>query len=209
MKYRVLLAFLLCLAVLSGCFGKKVDLSKALESTVGINGDGTINELAVESFEESYYSLDELNAYIQEQVDYFNEMNPQPQPSKSDGDQVLAVTVKAAELTDEGKQARLELEYLNVDLYNSFNGSSLRILSAAEAAASAELADIGELTDTKTGAALALSDISGLDKLQAASVAAPMRLTTAGKIVYYGGDLSLVDDHTVQTGEGRAVIIFK
>ena len=211
MKHRVLLAFLLCLAVLSGCSGKKVDLSKASESTVGVNGDGTIDELSVESFEESYYSLDELTAYVQEQVDYFNGANPQPQPEtkKSDADEVLAVTVKAVEVDAEEKRARLELSYLNADLYNSFNDASLRFMTVTEAQGASELADIGELTDTKTGEMTALADLSDSDKLHVVSAAASMRLMTAGKIVYYGGDLSLIDDYTVQTGDGRAVIIVK
>lgn len=42
MRHRVLLAVLLCMTLLAGCSGRKVDLSNETVSTIGVNGDGSV-----------------------------------------------------------------------------------------------------------------------------------------------------------------------
>ena len=62
MRHRVLLAVLLCMTLLAGCSGRKVDLSNETVSTIGVNGDGSVEEVVVETFDKDYYSLTELTA---------------------------------------------------------------------------------------------------------------------------------------------------
>ena len=96
MRHRVLLAVLLCMTLLAGCSGRKVDLSNETVSTIGVNGDGSVEEVVVETFDKDYYSLTELTAYVNKQVDAFNQANPQEQPEnkKADDPEITAVTVR-------------------------------------------------------------------------------------------------------------------
>ena len=77
MKHCILPAVLLCMTLLAGCTGRKVDLSNVTESTIGVNGDGSVEEVVIESFDKEYYSLSDLTAYVNKQVDAFNQANPQ------------------------------------------------------------------------------------------------------------------------------------
>ena len=69
MKHCILPAVLLCMTLLAGCTGRKVDLSNVTESTIGVNGDGSVEEVVIESFDKEYYSLSDLTAYVNKQVD--------------------------------------------------------------------------------------------------------------------------------------------
>ena len=80
MKHCILPAVLLCMTLLAGCTGREVDLSNVTESTIGVNGDGSVEEVVIESFDKEYYSLSDLTAYVNKQVDAFNQANPQEQP---------------------------------------------------------------------------------------------------------------------------------
>ena len=81
-KHCILPAVLLCMTLLAGCTGRKVDLSNVTESTIGVNGDGSVEEVVIESFDKEYYSLSDLTAYVNKQVDAFNQANPQEQPKE-------------------------------------------------------------------------------------------------------------------------------
>ena len=86
MKHCILPAVLLCMTLLAGCTGRKVDLSNVTESTIGVNGDGSVEEVVIESFDKEYYSLSDLTAYVNKQVDAFNQANPQEQPKDMKSD---------------------------------------------------------------------------------------------------------------------------
>lgn len=211
MKIKVLIAVVLCMAVLAGCSEKKVDLSRVIESTVGVNADGSIDEVIIEPFEQSYYSLEELQAYVDEEVAEFNQANPQEQPEnqKADDEEITAVTVQSVEVDEEGKTARLALGYLTDDLYNAFNESNVQFLSMEEAAADTSISGITDFVSTKQEETKAFSDFAESAKLHVVCTDAPMRIQTSGKIMYYSKEVSLIDDHTVQTSEGLSVIVFK
>ena len=131
MRHRVLLAVLLCMTLLAGCSGRKVDLSNETVSTIGVNGDGSVEEVVVETFDKDYYSLTELTAYVNKQVDAFNQANPQEQPEnkKADDPEITAVTVQYVESDEDAKTATMALGYLNMDIYDSFNETNFKFLS--------------------------------------------------------------------------------
>ncbi len=210
MKIKVFIAVILCMAVLAGCSGK-VDLSKVTESTIGINGDGSIDEVVIESFEQSYYSLEELQAYVEEEVAEFNRAHPQEQPKdqKADDEEITAMTVLSVEVDEEEKTARLALSYRTDDLYNAFNASAIHFYSMDEASAEASIAEVKNLSSAKEGKTADFSEIAGSKKLHVVCTDGPARLKMSGRILYYSKEASLIDDHTVQTPEGFSVIVFK
>ena len=143
MRHRVLLAVLLCMTLLAGCSGRKVDLSNETVSTIGVNGDGSVEEVVVETFDKDYYSLTELTAYVNKQVDAFNQANPQEQPEnkKADDPEITAVTVQYVESDEDAKTATMALGYLNMDIYDSFNETNFKFLSMEEAASDKSISD--------------------------------------------------------------------
>lgn len=210
MKYKILLAVFLCAVMLGGCSGK-VDLSKVTQSTLGVNADGSIDEVVIESFDKAYYSLDELKAYVDEQAAEFNKANPQEQPEnqKADAEEQTAITVHSVEVDEEQKTARLELGYLSVDLYNAFNKANLQMLTMEEALASDSVVAAGELIQVKTGETAVLKDFADQTKWHVLVADTPVQIQTVGKIMYYSKTASLIDKNTVQTTEGQSVVVFK
>ncbi len=209
MRYRVLLAAFLCMAVLAGCSGKKVNLANVTESTVGINADGSVDEVVIESFDKDYYSLEELTDFVNEAVAVFNEANPQEQPeNQKNGEAAAAITVQAVEENEDEKTARMALSYLNTDIYNGFNGTGLQFMSVEEAASEDSIAGT-DLISVKTGEPAAFGDLAGSEKLYVVCTSESLQIRTSGRIVYYSEAASLIDDHTVSTAEGQSVIVFK
>ena len=147
MKHCILPAVLLCMTLLAGCTGRKVDLSNVTESTIGVNGDGSVEEVVIESFDKEYYSLSDLTAYVNKQVDAFNQANPQEQPKdkKSDDEEITAVSVHYVETDPDAKTAAMALGYLNMDIYDAFNETDFEFLSMEEAASDERIADIDGL----------------------------------------------------------------
>ena len=120
MKHCILPAVLLCMTLLAGCTGRKVDLSNVTESTIGVNGDGSVEEVVIESFDKEYYSLSDLTAYVNKQVDAFNQANPQEQPKdkKSDDEEITAVSVHCVETDPDAKTAAMALTDNSVSIDN-------------------------------------------------------------------------------------------
>lgn len=208
MRIKFLAAVLACMALLSACSGK-VDLSKVTESTVGVNADGSIDEVIIESFDASYYTLEGLTAFVEEEVDAFNGEYPQEQPENlKEGEEITAITVQSVEANDEQKTARLAMAYLDAELYNLFNGANLQVLTIKDAAAQDTLTDL-EYTEVKTGETIRFNDFADSSKLHIVCTDAAMRIQTGGKILYHSKEITLIDSHTVQTAEGLSVIVFK
>lgn len=211
MKHCILPAVLLCMTLLAGCTGRKVDLSNVTESTIGVNGDGSVEEVVIESFDKEYYSLSDLTAYVNKQVDAFNQANPQEQPKdrKSDDEEITAVSVHYVETDPDAKTAAMALGYLNMDIYDAFNETDFEFLSMEEAASDERIADIDGLVEVKSGEETTFKDLSEHKHLHLIYTDNSVRIQTNGKIMYYSKNVSLVDDHTVQTSDDPSVILFK
>ena len=211
MKHCILPAVLLCMTLLAGCTGRKVDLSNVTESTIGVNGDGSVEEVVIESFDKEYYSLSDLTAYVNKQVDAFNQANPQEQPKdkKSDDEEITAVSVHYVETDPDAKTAAMALGYLNMDIYDAFNETDFEFLSMEEAASDERIADIDGLVEVKSGEETTIKDLSEHKHLHHIYTDSSVRIQTNGKIMYYSKNVSLVDDHTVQTSDDPSVILFK
>lgn len=211
MKHCILPAVLLCMTLLAGCTGRKVDLSNVTESTIGVNGDGSVEEVVIESFDKEYYSLSDLTAYVNKQVDAFNQANPQEQPKdrKSDDEEITAVSVHYVETDPDAKTAAMALGYLNMDIYDAFNETDFEFLSMEEAASDERIADIDGLVEVKSGEETTFKALSEHKHLHLIYTDSSVRIQTNGKIMYYSKNVSLVDDHTVQTSDDPSVILFK
>ena len=190
MKHCILPAVLLCMTLLAGCTGRKVDLSNVTESTIGVNGDGSVEEVVIESFDKEY-------------------PQEQPKDKKSDDEEITAVSVHYVETDPDAKTAAMALGYLNMDIYDAFNETDFEFLSMEEAASDERIADIDGLVEVKSGEETTFKDLSEHKHLHLIYTDSSVRIQTNGKIMYYSKNVSLVDDHTVQTSDDPSVILFK
>ena len=103
----------------------------------------------------------------------------------------------------------MALGYLNMDIYDAFNETDFEFLSMEEAASDERIADIDGLVEVKSGEETTFKDLSEHKHLHLIYTDSSVRIQTNGKIMYYSKNVSLVDDHTVQTSDDPSVILFK
>lgn len=90
--------------VLAGCSG---GLSADV-STVQVDKKGKVTGLTVESFEKDYYSKEDLESFITEQVEDYTSQNPDS-------------TVEVKDISVEEQVAKVMVEYADSEEYASFN----------------------------------------------------------------------------------------
>ena len=180
MRHRVLLAVLLCMTLLAGCSGRKVDLSNETVSTIGVNG-----------------AFNQANP------------QEQPENKKADDPEITAVTVQYVESDEDAKTATMALGYLNMDIYDSFNETNFKFLSMEEAASDKSISDMNGLVEVKSGEEKSFSDLTEHTHLHLIYTDSSVHIQTGGKIMYYSKDASLTDDYTIQTSDSPSVVLFK
>jgi hypothetical protein len=95
------------ISLISGCATKFPDTD-----TVYIQKNGEISEASVESFDKKYYSQDELESYIKDEISDYKKKH-------DDG------SVKLTSLKMEDKKAKLMIKYDGYQSYSDFNGKKL------------------------------------------------------------------------------------
>lgn len=98
---------ILMISLISGCATKFPDTD-----TVYIQKDGEISEASVESFDKKYYSQDELESYIKDEISDYKKSH--------DGGSVKMTSFKM-----DGKKAKLMMKYDGYQSYSDFNGKKL------------------------------------------------------------------------------------
>ena len=124
-------------------------------------------------------------------------------------EEITAVSVHYVETDPDAKTAAMALGYLNMDIYDAFNETDFKFLSMEEAASDERIADIDGLVEVKSGEETTFKDLSEHKHLHLIYTDSSVRIQTNGKIIYYSKNVSLVDDHTVQTSNDPSVILFK
>lgn len=105
-KRMVALSCCIGMCMLMAACGTKLDVQ---ENTIALQRNGKILEAAVETFDQSYYKVDELNSYIQNAVDDY---------TAEHGKKSVSVT----ESKVEEKKAYLTLQYENAETFQDFSG---------------------------------------------------------------------------------------
>jgi hypothetical protein len=95
------------ISLISGCATKFPDTD-----TVYIQKNGEISEASVESFDKKYYSQDELESYIKDEISDYKKSH--------DGGSVKMTSFKM-----DGKKAKLMMKYDGYQSYSDFNGKKL------------------------------------------------------------------------------------
>lgn len=188
-KQKLLLTGLLAVIMLTGCGNplKKVDAN-----TIYLKEDASVSSVAIESFDKEIYDKDELQSFLDDEVNAYNS-------SKNDS---KAVLVNKLEVKD--NKALLMMDFKTVDDYNAFNGAEHKIGSISDFTIDSPVI----LAKTKKETALA--DLPDAEKLKVAYVKEPdikngdaMQVIVEGKVVAYSEGCELMSKKMVKTPNGQ------
>lgn len=189
-KVIPLITLVISIVLLSGCGEPKVPENPEEEMII-ISETGTVREILVESFDKDYYDIKELEAFVQEEVNLYNQKYSQNQSTP-----VMVGKVSILHSQDQGKCAKVEMTYLNCHAYAEYNEAILYYGSVAEGAylmgESLIPAEYEENTVIITNQ--------------------PMKLYAPGKVKWVSGSYPILEDGSVDlsklaAGEKVAVVM--
>ena len=188
-------------AVTLGCAGcgVKADMSKFSENTLAVNKDGSVTELAVESFGEAYYSLDDLKTYVNAQVDAYNSAHPPASGKEKDK------TITVDEVAVDEENARVVLTYESSQDYADFNYTKLEVINGAKLSGDAAALSLKDADGAEAG------NLSGLEKpedYEAVVVYTAQNIVVPGKIAYVSSNVTVLDQSLAQGDGTLAVILY-
>lgn len=115
---KILISGLICTLAFSGC--KKAWKFNPDENAIYIKQDKTIEEAAIGTFLENYYSEEELKAYANDTATSYNEINGKDKIT------VSSVTVK-------DNNAKVMMKYQSYEDYQNYNNTELFVGTISEA----------------------------------------------------------------------------
>lgn len=217
MKHKSILIFTAAV-LLTGCSDQSASVAFApAETSLYITGEGTVTSAAVETYENDYYSADELKAYAEKILTAFNG----PNGARSADGEAPETAAAVKECTMEDGTAKLLIDFKDADSYLEF----MEQYPDEESSVQIRTLDITTVSDGVakgyiTGAAF--TKLSGKEKqagsdevmkqskLNVAAVEGPALIQTDGKIQYISSGVTVEGDNLVRTpDEGVSYIVFK
>ncbi len=182
------ISLLISVAVMAGLLaGCGTDYYTA-DSTVFVSKKGSVVSTDVEQFDTSTYKEDDLQEYVDQSIDTYND--------KNDG------AVKLKKLTVEDGKASLTIKYDSAEEYTGFNGIELFSGTIAEALAAGYdfKVDFAAIDDGKAKAC-DTSEFMDDDGYKVVVYKGSSNIHVDGKILYASiKDVKLVDEKTVSIG---------
>ena len=191
---------LLLAGAIMGCGGSSLNMKKVEVTTVGVAKDGTVKEMVVEKLDQTYYSFDDMSAFINEQVEEFNSENPS---EDSNGKSTEGVTVDSIDKSEENDQVRVGTTYASADIYTLFTGQKLQVTDVSDSGLLSEY----DYVEYKSGDNKTYDDFSSESGLKAVVTDFSVNVMVAGKVVYYSKNVVSVDKNTCTTADGEISVI--
>ncbi len=206
----ILLAGLLCCTA-GGCMVKTADTKAVMdtllvkeregEQSVYIGGDDTFTDVIAESFQEDYYSLEELETMITEEITAYNEQNPQEE----------GTAMKMVSLEVEEEEAVLFMNYSTWEALSSYSAEE-EFLDAQ--LSSAVMTETDTLTGSFVNAEGEAEDAEAILKKAAkkkyhkiAAEGTALTIYLERPIVCVSDNVTIVDEYTVQVTADESIII--
>lgn len=179
----------ICMYVLTGCgtVAKKYD-----KNTLIVGGNGSLTEVAIEDFKGTSVNADNLETYIEEQIDQFN------------GEQGNVVKKTFLDTEDLSK-VKLVLKYKDMTAYNGFNLLECQLDSFENMKED----DMRGVYTSVDGKSVKYAELSEMDKTKVLVLSEATDVVIKGKILYYNEEVSIKDDLITTKGDKNAIIIFK
>ena len=175
--------------VLGGCtnYAKQYD-----DNTLVVNKNGSLVEISVEDFKDSKVSADKLSAYIDEQIEAYN------------NDTGNVIKKKSID-TEDMSHVKLVIQYKDIESYNGFNLLDYSIMDIGDVEESDLTGSFTSADDKKAGP----SDIVALERGKILTVSEATDIVIKGDILFYNGEVSVKDGVAVTSGKKDAIIVFK
>ncbi|MCI7796138.1 MAG: hypothetical protein MR528_07550 [Lachnospiraceae bacterium] len=212
MQHKKLLIFTTAAVILSGCSGQSATAAFApAETSLYITGEGTVTSATVETYENDYYSADELKAYAEEVLASFNI----PDGSAAEP----AATLR--ECTMENGTAKLLIDFKDAGSYLEFSEQypdeespvrikKLDITTVSDGVTKGYIAGASFTKVSGKEKQTASDEVMKQSKLNVAAVEGPALIQTDGKIQYISAGVTVEGDNLVRTpDEGLSYIVFK
>ena len=171
----------------------KLDAEDITVNTLVVNDEGTIQSAIVETFDKDYYDVEELEEFVKDDLDSFNEKND--------------TKISFVEAKVKKDKVVIVFDYKSIEEYSAYNEVKAYVLDADEAD-----------KDERVPSDLNVYDEDGVvpkdrvyenEKLITVVVDADTELVVNGKIKYYSGCEVTAENKVVAKAGERAVVVFK
>ena len=214
MKKKNVLIMAVSMAILTGCSGSSEQVFAPTESSLYITGEGVVTSATVETYEEDYYSADELKAFAEEMLAEFNSS-----VANASGEDGKAASVKECTMAD--VVAKLLIDFQDAETYLTFMEqypdeesaiqlSSLDITTVSDGITKGYLVG-GEFTKVAGDSQKVPADeVMKQSKLYVAAVEGASLIQTDGEIQYISDGVTVAGTNMIQTPADQvSYVVFK
>jgi hypothetical protein len=196
-KITLVLLGILLLIVMSGCGKDKVSISAedVTTNTIVIKKDNTVQSSIVEDFDKDYYSKEELETFINEEVTDYNKKNGENQ-----------IEMHSIQVTDQ--KASVVFNYIDIEDYSVFNGTSAKLLTTAQALQEESILSVLEFVDSKTGDTVPREVALSKEDATVLIIQEPLDIKIDGTILYYSNVVKSEKNVLQASGENLAIVVF-
>ncbi|MFV0343647.1 MAG: hypothetical protein ACK5JH_12305 [Anaerocolumna sp.] len=208
MKKSILVMVFCCVAIfLFGCNTQNtINIEETKSNTIFIKNDGTIQAATVETFDKDYYSSEELEAFITENMNDYNEANNKTANNEKQSESNPAISLESLKV-DKG-YAVLVLNYASIEDYNAFNEKSMVFTTLSDVnGKEITLPDV--YVSASDGAYVAPEVVLKNEKYKVIIVNDQTDLIIDGKIKYFTNGKLINKSRFEAGGEKESVIIYK
>ena len=213
MKNRCAWIMAVSMAILTGCAGTGAEQVFApTESSLYITSEGIVTSATVETYENDYYSAEELKAFAEEMLAEFND-------SVGASGEEAAATVKECTMAD--GVAKLLIDFQDAETYMTFmeqypddesaiQVSALDVTTVSDGITKGYL--VGENFTKIAGESKSVSadEVMKQSKLFVAAVEGASLIQTDGAIQYISDGVSVVGTNLIQTPADQvSYVVFK
>lgn len=196
-KVTLVLLGTLFLVVMTGCGKNKVSITAedVTTNTIVIKEDNTVQSSIVEDFDKEYYSQEELETFIKEEVTDYNVKNGE--------DQVKMDSIHVAD-----QKASVVFNYNDIDDYSVFNGISAKLLTTSQALQEDSILSIAEFVEVKSGDTVSRETALSREDATVLVIQEPLEIKIDGTILYYSNAQKEDKDVLQASGENITVVVF-
>lgn len=212
---RVFSVIFLCAVMLTGC-GSALATEDITASTLSITKEGAVTAWLVESFkepiDEDYYSAEELEAQIQEEIAAFNE--EQGYTGETEKAPVRLMEVKEEQGAEEGSaedRITVQMKYHSAGDYTKYNGRLLFYGTVAEAYAAGYRVEAQMENASDREKKVSEAEIKAMEQKHILIVEENMNLSVPGEILYVSGGVNVTGKNAAEAAHktGYSYIIMK
>lgn len=195
-KWMVFMSCIISCMLLGACGSGKDALE---ETTLIVQKNGKVTDAIMESFDKDYYSAEELQGMITEELSEYGKLS---------GGKENAVL---SEFTVEAGMAKVLIEFATPEDYASFNGVEFFYGTISEAYEDGYNLDV-TLKSSESQDTIGRTELMEMGKNHIIIVNEPIRIQTYNKILYVTANVDIIDEKAARVSsesEGLAYIILK